>query len=47
MQELCQMCEGAAATRKDRDFGSVCNVCYEEMKWERWHEGITPVRAKD
>ncbi len=46
MQELCQLCEDATAKREDSHFGPICERCYWDIKWERWHERNAPVLKK-
>lgn len=49
MQELCQLCEEPVRNGRDHwsGVGKICDWCYDRWKWHAWHEGITPVRAKE
>ena len=47
MQEPCQLCELRAADFEHLEFGPICYVCADDLKWIHWHKGITPVRVKE
>jgi len=47
MQNPCQLCDVRAGQVTHWLYGAICYHCYDRMKWERWHEGITPVRKRN